>query len=220
MTLPFTDHHIQDTILYELTQSERRFSELLPDGMEHSAFMYHMRKLLKQGIVEKHDDYYRLTQTGAQLYNARYQLKSPLRRHRALVQFVVVRGDDLLINRRKSHLGEYLNRIMLPGGAHFFLSSSRQSAVVTAKERGLQLGEFLSSVETIAKQNNFHGLIDIYAAEQVTTLPDNPHTDYELAWMPIADVAAMNFSEAGTASFIAKRLAEGRPLEPRETFYT
>ena len=214
MTMPFTDHHIQDKIISALVAGEQRFSHLVPPDMEHSLFMYHMRKLLKQGVVEKDDQVYRLTLKGAQLYNARYNLKTPLNHPKALIQFLVVDDDNVLLSRRTTAIDDRLNEYMLPGGAHFFLAPSRTCAKQIAKSRGLVAGEFLCSLETIAPLREYHGLIDIYAATASGVLRKS--SEFETCWLPLKTVADMEFDQAGSAPYIVGRLLDGGLL-PRMT---
>lgn len=206
MRIPFTDHHIQDKIIFKLVNGKTRFSELVPDEMEHSLFMYHMKKLISAGVVEKDGQQYRLTMEGAKKYNARYRLAKPLRQPTLLIQFLVLDEDQVLLSRR-TILQENLNEYMLPGGAHSFLSSSRKCAGQIAKTRGLHLGDFFATVETIAPARTFHGLIDVYLAEQVTE--DISDQSHELVWMPVKDVLAMDFNKAGSAPFIVRQYKQG-----------
>lgn len=216
MRLPFTDHHIQDDIVHKLSGQSCKFSQLLPDGMEHSQFMYHMRKLIKADIVEKQGEHYCLTHRGAQLYTARFQLQDTTRLHRVLIQFVVMRGDDILLIRRKNYIAEKLNTMMLPGGAHFFMASSRTSAVQIAKQRSLQVGDFLCSLETIAPARQYHGLIDIYEAQIDKELVCGD--EYEAIWMSLADVAKLTFNQSGSAGYVARQYLDKGKLTQRETY--
>jgi predicted transcriptional regulator len=204
MTMAFTDHHIQDKIIVSLVAGEQRFSDLVPEEMEHSLFMYHMRKLIKSGLVEKEDQVYRLTLKGAQLYNAKRQLDKPLDYPKALVQFLVVRDGTMALSRRTTAIASHLNEYMLPGGIHYFLAPSRTAANSIAKTRGLKAGEFLGTLETIASEQGFHGLIDIYRADYIVD-KTKPQGDHELVWLPPAEVAAMRFDQAGSAAHIAQR---------------
>lgn len=214
--MPFTDHHIQDKIIASLVVGEQRFSGLVPEGMEHSLFMYHMRKLTKQGLVEKDGQTYHLTLKGAQLYNSRHQLGKPLNYPRALIQFLVIKDDQILLSRRTTALADRLNEYMLPGGIHYFLAPSRTAAGSIARARGLQLGDYLGCLETIAPDREYHGLIDIYEATCVTDIV-KPQAEHELVWQPLETVAAMNFDKAGSASQIARRLIDNN-IQPRMTW--
>lgn len=207
MTMPFTDHHLQDKIIAALVDGKKRFTELVPEGLEHSLFMYHMKKLIKEGIVNKDGQFYELTMSGAQQYNSRYRMLEPLHLPNLLIQFLVIEDEQVLLSRRTTALNKNLNEYMLPGGNHFFLSSSRGSAMSVARARGLVPGEFLFSVETIAKEMQFHGLIDVYSATlKSEALKTNK--EYELVWLPVSEVKEMTFSQAGSAPFIIVGLEE------------
>lgn len=216
MRMPFNDHHIQDKIIATLVQGEQRFSNLVPEGMEHSLFMYHMRKLLKQELVEKDDQIYRLTHKGAQLYNARHQLGKPLHYPKALIQFLVVSEGKLLLSRRTTAIAEQLNEYMLPGGIHYFLAPSRTAASSIARSRGLQAGNYLGCLETIAAEYNYHGLIDVYEAECIPGTT-KPQTEHEFTWLPLEEVAGMSFAQAGSASYMAQRFTS-KDIEARMTW--
>lgn len=60
------DHYIQKDIVYTLAFSDgMRFGELKPDGLENKAFDYHLKKVVRAGLVEKTEDgLYRLTSEG------------------------------------------------------------------------------------------------------------------------------------------------------------
>ena len=60
------DHHIQKAIVYALAFSDAmRFGELKPDELENKAFDYHLKKVVKAGLVEKTaEGLYRLTSEG------------------------------------------------------------------------------------------------------------------------------------------------------------
>lgn len=63
------EHHIQKAIVYKLAFSDGlRFSELKPDDIENKLFDYHLKLVIRDGIVEKSDDgLYVLTATGRRL---------------------------------------------------------------------------------------------------------------------------------------------------------
>ena len=105
---------------------------------------------------------------------------------------------------------------MLPGGLHYFLAPSRTSAKSIAKGRGLKAGEYIGLLETIAPSRNFHGLIDIYLADYDET-KNKQQAEHELIWLPITDVAAMDFERSGSASYIASKYLSGELL-PRMTY--
>ncbi len=60
------EHHIQKNIVYTLAFSDgMRFGELKPDDLENKAFDYHLKKVIKAGLVEKTSEgLYALTSEG------------------------------------------------------------------------------------------------------------------------------------------------------------
>lgn len=105
---------------------------------------------------------------------------------------------------------------MLPGGIHYFLAPSRTAASSIAKTRGLLPGKYLGCLETIVPERNFHGLIDLYAADYSHNAT-KPQAEYEFMWLPLKDVAAMSFDQAGSAPHIAQRMRDDEIL-PRMTW--
>ena len=62
---PKVMHHIQREILRSLLLvPEARFKDLKPAGLESNIFMYHLKTLIKDGLVEKTDGGYALTTKG------------------------------------------------------------------------------------------------------------------------------------------------------------
>jgi hypothetical protein len=86
---------------------------------------------------------------------------------------------------------------------------SRTAASRIAKTRGLKLGDYLGCLETIAPNRSYHGIIDLYAAEYVSDAT-RPQAEYEFVWLPLTEVTAMSFDQAGSAPFIMQQyLADG-----------
>jgi ADP-ribose pyrophosphatase YjhB (NUDIX family) len=58
-------HPVQaDTLSHLLRHPQRRFSELKPQDMDPHLFMYHFKKLIGMGLVDKQEDGYVLTREG------------------------------------------------------------------------------------------------------------------------------------------------------------
>ncbi len=58
-------HSYENYILHRLALSDRRrFSELKPKGAESNLFIYHLKNLIKSGLVKKLDQGYSLTTAG------------------------------------------------------------------------------------------------------------------------------------------------------------
>lgn len=91
------DHHIQKSIVYDLAFAESlRFSELKPDDMENKAFTYHLKKVVKAGLVQKLDDgQYSLTMKGRRIGKGALKKESRLLdRAYSILLLAVRRSED------------------------------------------------------------------------------------------------------------------------------
>ena len=63
------EHHIQQAIIYKLAFAEAmRFSELKPDELDNKLFDYHLKLVIRDGLVQKNDDgLYCLTAKGKRI---------------------------------------------------------------------------------------------------------------------------------------------------------
>jgi hypothetical protein len=116
------DHYIQAQIVSQLyKQTERAFSDLKPDDVENSLFMYHMRKLINRGVVGKSNDGFKLTTKGIRWVN--FIGPSTLQQKilpRLLINFFVTDVDktQILLSQRKGPASTVLNEYLLPGGLY------------------------------------------------------------------------------------------------------
>lgn len=90
------DHHIQKSIVYDLAFAESlRFSDLKPDDMENKAFTYHLKKVVKAGLVEKQDDgTYTLTMKGRRVGKGALKKESRLLDRAYSILLLAVRNID------------------------------------------------------------------------------------------------------------------------------
>ncbi len=91
------DHHIQKSIVYDLAFAESlRFSDLKPDDMENKAFTYHLKKVMKSGLVEKLEDgHYSLTMKGRRVGKGAFKKESRLLdRAYSILLLAVRRSED------------------------------------------------------------------------------------------------------------------------------
>lgn len=93
--------HILDQLIYHPT---RRFSELRADGVESNLFQYHLRHIIKKGLVEKTDGGYQLAPVGlyyADRYSLVYKGERPQPK---LITVVVIKnsaGETLLLKKKR-----------------------------------------------------------------------------------------------------------------------
>ncbi len=101
------DHHIQKSIVYDLAFAESlRFSDLKPDDMENKAFTYHLKKVMKAGLVEKLDDgRYTLTMKGRRVGKGALKKESRLLDRAYSILLLAVRNiedDTWLLYKRQT----------------------------------------------------------------------------------------------------------------------
>jgi ADP-ribose pyrophosphatase YjhB (NUDIX family) len=130
-TLPELDHFLQADIISRLAETDHalRFSELKEAGIDNSLFMYHANKLINRGLVEKDDDGFKLTRTGARWANEAgvfhsFKVATP----RPLVQFVIQDPENnILLAVRKGQLRKHLNDYLLPGNIYRYGSTLEEN---------------------------------------------------------------------------------------------
>ncbi len=111
------EHHIQKDILLRLTKaSSLRFSELKPIGMESNLFMYHLKQLRSQKLVEKNENRYTLSNDGLAYVDgfSFYTLKP--RKQPKIISILVLKNaaGELLMAKRKYQ--PYIDQYMFVSG--------------------------------------------------------------------------------------------------------
>ncbi len=212
------DHHLQSQIVQQLmAQGEQNFSQLKPIGIENSLFMYHTRKLITRGIVEKTAKGFQLTAEGARWANktdaALYQIELP----RPRVQLIVIESGNILIAERTEHLARHMNRYMLPGTFRRFGETSQQTADRICNRTGLTLTSgCVGHTEIIVPEKQLHTIVDLYTAAAPRpdyTLEDTDNL-LQIRFMPISSVLEMTVDDANALPQILKALQDSKPLLP------
>lgn len=111
------EHHIQKDILLRLSKAaELRFSELKPDDLESNAFMYHLKQLQAQKLVDKTPHGYRLSDDGLAYIDGFSFNTLKLRKQPKVVGILAIRNEkgEWLVARRKYQ--PYIYQYMLPSG--------------------------------------------------------------------------------------------------------
>jgi ADP-ribose pyrophosphatase YjhB (NUDIX family) len=114
-------HYIQRDILRSLSKAEQlRFSELKPQGIENGIFMYHLRQLIHEGLVNKQHGQYLLSETGLRHVSLLTRTNLDLHAQPKLFCLLVIRNShgEYVMHRRSSQ--PFINRLTFPGGALFF----------------------------------------------------------------------------------------------------
>ncbi|HYG83514.1 MAG TPA: NUDIX domain-containing protein [Verrucomicrobiae bacterium] len=90
---------IQNHILLELTKNPtRRYSELKPRDIEGNLFMYHLKGIMKEGLVEKTDRVYRLSPKGLQFVSTLSLKTGKMRKQPQILNAIIAKNEQ----------GEYL----------------------------------------------------------------------------------------------------------------
>jgi 8-oxo-dGTP pyrophosphatase MutT (NUDIX family) len=130
-------HRLQQHILQQLIMNQQlRYADIKPREVEGNLFMYHLRQLMKDGLVEKTaTGRYQLTARG-KLYSDRLSLKSLTPRVQPrIVTLMAVEGSDgrwLWYRRKRQPL---IHRIGFPYGKIHIGESVQQAAARELKEK-------------------------------------------------------------------------------------
>lgn len=201
------DHHIQAHVLQVLFRDGGviSFSDLKPDDIQNSLFMYHVHKLEARGLVERIDEGFSITPGGARWVNyvSPGKLK-PRLTPRVLIKFLIFSPDRnrIVISRRRSAAAEHLNQYLLPSGL--------QKYGVPFNEAARGIVKSLTGEQPALKNLGIHETIFHYSDGYIhhsispfyeTTIEDVqfPHDDhYELEWVSIDDVLAGKYDPSLT----------------------
>lgn len=130
------EHHIQKDILLRLSKAaELRFSELKPEDLESNAFMYHLKQLQSQKLVDKTDKGYRLSDDGLAYIDGFSFNTLKLRKQPKVVSIIAVRGKGgtWLVAKRKYQ--PYIDQYMLPSGKQHLGEGPADHAARELKEK-------------------------------------------------------------------------------------
>ena len=148
-------HSLQQHILYKLTlHSPRRYSELKPKEVEGNVFMYHLKTLMREDLVERQGSGYGLTVSGL-----RYADTVSLKEQRPRAQPKIVteiacqneQGEWLLFRRFRE---PFSGKVVFPNGKVHLGEQIKESALREFKEKtGLEAtltyrGDWYSAIYT------------------------------------------------------------------------
>jgi ADP-ribose pyrophosphatase YjhB (NUDIX family) len=111
------EHHIQREIIDRLMRAENlRFKDLKPDGMESNIFMYHLKRLTKEGFVTKADPGYVLAPKGIQYVdNLSPASSKPIAQPKAIcILYIKNKAGNILVAQKKAQ--PFIGKYMLPSG--------------------------------------------------------------------------------------------------------
>lgn len=201
------DHHIQAHVLQALFRNGGvvSFSDLKPDDIQNSLFMYHVHKLEARGLVERIDEGFSITPGGARWVNyvSPGKLK-PRLTPRVLIKFLIFSPDrsKIVISKRRSAAAEHLNQYLLPSGLQKYgvsFNDAAQAIITSLTGEGPVL-KALGIHETIFRYSDgyvHHSISPFYEATlKEVDFPEDDH--YELEWVSISEVLAGKYDPSLT----------------------
>lgn len=101
------DHHLQRTIVKSLSVADSlSFSELKPEDLDNNLFTYHLKAVIREGLVEKNNDgRYMLTNEGKKSWRRNSQSKTNTTDRARSILFLIIRDASgrWLLYKRKTH---------------------------------------------------------------------------------------------------------------------
>lgn len=171
---------IQNHILLELTRHKaRRFTQLRPRDVESNLFMYHLKSLLKEGLVHKVDEGYELTAAGMQLVaTVSLQTGKPRRQPQILTAVACKNesGQQLLARwHRQPNVGRVS---VVHGMLHYGKRPIEMAVLELAEKAGLTANlTHLADVYIREWQNDdvaMHRLVHMFEAQAPRPLSEAP----------------------------------------------
>lgn len=160
------EHHIQKYIIGVLIhQKTARFRDLRPPKVDTNLFSYHLKTLLRVGLVKKAADGYTLSQSGLAYVDRVSIKKLNIRSQPKIITMLLIQNSDGQVLLHKRNKQPYINTWTLPYGK---LHIDDETIVVAAqREAREKLG---LSVETLRHAGDAY--IRVYAGHEVlsTTL--------------------------------------------------
>lgn len=192
---------IQTHILIELTRhSTRRHSELRPRDVEGNLFSYHLKGLLNEGLIEKHDAGYALTIEGKRFAGTLSLMTGKTRQQPKILTIIMCRntlGEHLMVRwHRQPNIGLVS---FAHGMMHYGTSVSAMAAYELGEKAGLEAtlrhrGEvYVRGMHGIAVDR--HMLVHIFEATNPRPL-DNPALRPEVSepfWALLNDLKPDDF---------------------------
>lgn len=192
---------IQNHILLELTLHQtRRYSELRPQDVEGNLFMYHLKGLIREGLVSKEDQAYTLSDRGLRFIGT-YSLKIGRTRQQPKILTAVVaqnkKGDHLFTRwGRQPNIGQ----ISFPHGMmHYGQDVKSMAAHELAEKAGLEATlSYIGDVYVRGMQADIvdrHMLVHVFEAANIhegSTEFMQPEV-YESFWADLKDLDRSKF---------------------------
>ncbi|MDB5184783.1 MAG: Hydrolase [Candidatus Saccharibacteria bacterium] len=181
------EHHIQRSIIDRLMHhAQLRFSELKPDGMESNIFMYHLKQLIKAGLVAKTNDAYHLAYAGLQYVDGLSSDDLRPRKQPKLIAIMALHtatGQWLLAERLvQPYIGQ---RMFVSGKQHFGESFAEQAAREIHEKTGVDVALTYRGIANIRIHDGqmalTHVVAHVHQGEVAQILPA-PSDRFRYVW--------------------------------------
>lgn len=205
-------HYLQKYILDKLRfEQPLNYSAMLPDNIESSLFQYHLKALVKDGLVQKQDDgAYALTHAGqAALEYMSVGRTTQVRMPKVITYTLLTHQGKLLLLRKQKE--PYRNLLEPVGGKVHFGEEPQAAAQREVTEKlGLQLAErpMLRGVADIIINKDGEPLTHMVVYMHTCELPAIPANlpDYTV-WLTHSELKSRNDLVASTLPLIDAALS-------------
>ncbi len=227
LTKQYVDHFLQAQIIQQLASNESplRFSELKEDGIENSLFMYHANKLINRGLIEKHQDGFRLTTKGARWVNyAGSNLIGKEVLPRPLVQCIISSGDSILVAKRTGSMKSHLNEYMLPGGLHHAGRPATENIKLIIEDLFTEIipkPNLITVAEAIIKYDDgfvHHTVSHIFELSLPEQYTPRNNQKFEYRWLERSSIKATN-TEFANSQIVPLIIEKQSNLNQQEVFW-
>lgn len=125
--------------MLELTRhATRRYSELRPKGVEGNLFMYHLKGLIKDDLIEKYEKHYRLSTKGLQFAGTLSLETGKTRQQPKILTAIVCKNDNDEYLFSRWHRQPNVGLVSFPHGMlHFGEKLDEMAARELAEKAGL-----------------------------------------------------------------------------------
>lgn len=178
-------HHIQKFIIDVLMyQKVARFRDLRPPRVDTNLFSYHLKSLIKQGMVEKVDNGYALSAVGLSYVDRVSTEKKTIRTQPKIITMLVVQNSegDILLQRRTKQ--PYIDTWTLPyGKLHVDDASAIEAAQREAHEKlGLEGQAMEHAGDCYIRVMSGDALLSTTLAHVFRFYKDDIETGNDLVW--------------------------------------
>lgn len=166
-------HWIQTYILEQLVRSAtRRYTELKPRDVESNLFMYHLKNLVREGLIEKDEKVYTLSQKGLR-YVATLSLKmGKLRKQPQILNAIIARNSQERYLFSKWHRQPNTGLISFPHGMMHYgeplLDAAKRELAEKAGLTADMIYKGSAYIRTLANQEtDRHMLVQLFEAVNI-----------------------------------------------------